>query len=58
MEGALEGLMGQKVEVIYEGIVYRGVLVGSTESEIHLQTIMEWVALPLEGVAEVKKAER
>jgi hypothetical protein len=58
MQDAFENLMGQKVEVIYEGIVYRGLLVAASESEIHLQTIMEWVSLPLEGIMTIKKAER
>ena len=53
----LENLKGQKVEVIYEGIVYKGVLVGATEDEIQLQTLMEWVSLPLERIASVKKAD-
>jgi hypothetical protein len=58
MKDALENLMGQKVEVIYEGIVYRGVLVAATDDEIHLQTVLEWISLPLEGIATVKKAEK
>ena len=53
----LESLKGQKVEVVYEGIVYRGVLIGASEEELHLQTRMEWVSLPLERIASVKKAE-
>lgn len=58
MMDELESLKGQKVEVIYGGIVYRGVLVGTSEDELQLQTLMEWVSLPLEGIAAVKKAER
>jgi len=54
----LENLMGQKVEVIYEGIVYRGVLMGAGDDEIHLQTLMEWVSLPLDGVATIRKSEK
>jgi hypothetical protein len=57
MKDILENLMGQKVEVTYEGIVYRGILMGTNEDEIFLQTVMEWISLPLEGVALVKKAE-
>lgn len=57
MMDELENLKGQKVEVIYEGIVYKGVLVGTSEDEIHIQTAMEWVSLPLERIASVKKAE-
>ena len=58
MRDALENLMGQKVEVIYEGIVYRGVLMAATADEIHLQTLMEWISLPIEGITDVKKAEK
>ncbi|HXC62306.1 MAG TPA: hypothetical protein VNV63_06495 [Nitrospiria bacterium] len=57
MKDALESLIGQKVEAIYEGIVYRGILVGANDDEIFLQTVMEWISLPLEGIASVKKAE-
>jgi hypothetical protein len=57
MKNALEILMGQKVDVTYEGIVYRGVLVGASEDEIHLQTVNEWVSLPLDGISAVNKSE-
>ena len=57
MKDALEHLIGQKVEVVYEGIVYRGILVGTSDDEIHLQTLMEWVSLPLDQIVSVKKAE-
>ena len=57
MKDELENLMGQKVDVIYEGIVYRGILVGTSNDEIYLQTAMEWVSLPLDQVGSVKKAE-
>jgi hypothetical protein len=58
MRDGLENLMGQKVEVIYGGIVYQGVLMAASDDEIHLQTVMEWISLPLEGIAAVKKAEK
>jgi len=57
MKDALEHLIGQKVEVVYEGIVYRGILVGTSDDELHLQTLMEWVSLPLDQIVSVKKAE-
>ncbi len=57
MMDELESLKGQKVEVIYEGIVYRGVLVGTSNDELYLQTLMEWVSLPLDQIASVKKAD-
>jgi hypothetical protein len=57
MRDELANLMGQKVEVIYEGIVYRGILAGTSEDELQLQTLMEWISLPLDQIASVKKAE-
>jgi hypothetical protein len=52
----LERLKGQSVEVVYNTIIYRGVLIGASEEEVFLQTPMQWVSLPLEGITEVRKA--
>jgi hypothetical protein len=52
----LEALKGQQVEVIYNGIVYRGLLIGATENEINLQTLTDWVMLPMEGITTVRSA--
>jgi hypothetical protein len=56
MKDELESLKGQQVEVIYNGVVYRGVLVGATEDEINLQTVTDWVMLPMEGITTVRQA--
>jgi len=57
MRDELEILKGQQVEVIYNGFIYKGLLVGATEETIDLQTREQWIALPMEGVTSVKKAE-
>jgi hypothetical protein len=57
MKDELEALRGQQVEVIYNGLIYKGLLVGATEETIDLQTREQWIALPMEGVTSVKKAE-
>lgn len=52
----LQMLQGKKVEVVYQGIVYRGTLVGASESEVYLQTLNDWVTLPMEDVTDVREA--
>lgn len=56
MKDTLEALKGQQVEVIYNGVVYRGQLVGATEDEINLQTGTDWVMLPIDGITTVRQA--
>lgn len=57
MKDQLEILKGQQVEIIYNGIVYRGLLVGTTEDEVNLQTLTDWVMLPMEGITTVRQAK-
>jgi hypothetical protein len=56
MKDELEALKGQQVEVIYNGVVYRGLLIGATEDEVNLQTVTDWVMLPMEGITTVRQA--
>ena len=44
------------MEVIYNGIVYRGLLIGATEDEVNLQTLTDWVMLPMDGITTVRSA--
>lgn len=50
----LQLLEGKQVEVVYEGMIYRGKLVGASESEVYLQTLNDWVTLPMEGITDVR----
>ncbi|MCG3111272.1 MAG: hypothetical protein MCM46_05545 [Candidatus Manganitrophus sp. SB1] len=52
----LQMLQGKQVEVVYQGIVYKGTLVGASESEVYLQTLNDWVTLPMEDVTDVREA--
>jgi len=56
MRDELETLKGQQVEVVYHGIIYRGLLVGASEEMVDLQTREQWIALPMEGITLVRKA--
>lgn len=52
----LETLKGQQVEIIYNGLVYKGLLIGTSEETVDLQTREQWIALPMEGITLVRKA--
>lgn len=52
----LQSLQGKQVEVVYQGMVYKGVLVAASETEIHLQTLNDWVVLPMAEITEVRAA--
>ena len=53
----LETLKGQQVEIIYNGLAYKGLLIGASEETVDLQTREQWIALPMEGITSVKKAQ-
>ncbi|HEX9757914.1 MAG TPA: hypothetical protein VGB26_08945 [Nitrospiria bacterium] len=57
MRDELESLKDQSIEVTCNGIAYKGRLVGSTEEEVHLQTAIQFLALPMAGISQVKKSE-
>lgn len=52
----MQMLQGKQVEVVYQGIVYKGKLVGASESEVYLQTPSEWITLPMQDVTDVREA--
>jgi hypothetical protein len=57
MKDQLESLRDHEVEVICQGITYRGRLMGATEDEVYLQTTMEWLVLPMAEISLVKQVE-
>ena len=56
MMDELERLKGQQVELIYNGITFRGLLIGASGEEVYLKTTLESVTLPMSGITIVKKA--
>lgn len=42
--------------MVYNGIVYKGKLVGAGEDEIHLQTESNLMTLPMENITDLKEA--
>ena len=55
MMNELESLKGQYVELFYNGLSYRGVLIGASEDEIYLKTSTDSVTLPMSGITTVRK---
>lgn len=50
----IQSMIGKEVEVIANGIRYTGVLVEVSDVEVHLRGPMQWIALPVSAVSEVK----
>lgn len=56
MPDELMQLQGREVEVMYEGVVYRGRLVGADETELYLTTPAGAFTLPLVSITSVRAA--
>jgi hypothetical protein len=50
----LTALRDQEVEVTYEGVLYRGRLVGADETDLYLVTTAGSFSLPLASVSSVR----
>ncbi len=51
----LEKLKGKQIEVTYQGILYKGKLLGAGMAEIYLQTPTGQIELPMSGVTRVRE---
>jgi len=49
-------MIGKEVEVIANGMVYKGVLIEVSETEVHLKGQLQWITLPASSVSQVKLA--
>lgn len=50
----IQNMIGKEVEVIANGMTYRGVLVEVSDVEVHLKGLMQWISLPASSVSVVK----
>ncbi len=50
----LQSLQNKEVEVTYQGIHYKGTLIGAGVAEIYLQTTSGQVELPMSGVTRIR----
>lgn len=47
-------LIGKKVLVVADGIIYRGELIEITDAEINLKSETGWITIPIEKVSSVR----
>lgn len=52
----IQSMIGKEVEVIANGMTYRGVLVEVSDVDVHLKSTMQWMSLPASSVTSVKLA--
>lgn len=52
--GSLTGLIGQEVEVMSDGMLYRGRLIEVSETDVFLQSEIGWIQLSVEKVTEIR----
>jgi hypothetical protein len=50
MRDEIEALKGKTVEVMANGLLYEGILIGASEESISLQTSSNWLELPMEQI--------
>lgn len=48
------GMIGKEVEVIANGMSYRGTLVEVSGTEVHIRSQLQYVSLPVSSVTEVR----
>ncbi len=54
----IQTMIGKEVEVVSNtGVVYRGVLVEVSDTEVHLKHPMQWLSLPVSMVSDVRVVE-
>ncbi len=52
----IQSMIGKEVEVVANGVSYRGELVEITDNEVNLKTLMQWISLPISTVNTVRIA--
>ncbi len=52
----IQSMIGKEVEVIANGMSYRGVLIEVSDTEVHLKSSMQWMSLPASNVSTIKLA--
>jgi hypothetical protein len=53
---SIMGLVGKDVEVVADGMLYRGRLIEVSETDVFLQSDLGWIQLQVELVTEIRPA--
>ena len=54
----LQSMVGKKVLVTANGIIYSGELIEVSDVEVYLKGSMQWLSLPVSTVSNIKLAEQ
>jgi len=52
----IQYMIGKKVEVSANGIIYSGELIEVSDVEVYLKGSMQWLSLPVSSVSEIRLA--
>ncbi len=52
----IQSMIGKEVEVIANGMTYRGVLIEVSDTDVNLKSTMQWMSLPASSVSSVRLA--
>jgi len=50
----IQTMIGKEVEVIANGVSYRGVLMEVSDTEVHLKSATQWMSLPMMTVNTIR----
>ena len=50
----IQSMIGKKVEVTANGIIYSGVLIEVSDVEVHLKGPYQWISLPVSAISGIK----
>lgn len=53
----MQELIRKEVEVITPEIIYRGVLIEISDTEVYLQSLNGWITIPMERVLDVRAVD-
>jgi hypothetical protein len=53
----IQKMIGKKVEVSANGIIYSGELIEVSDVEVYLKGSMQWLSLPASSVSEIRLTE-
>ena len=51
-------MIGKEVEVLANGMTYRGRLMEVSDSEVHIKTLLQWMSLPIFTVSAIKPVDQ
>jgi hypothetical protein len=54
----IQTMVGKKVLVTANGIIYSGELIEVSDVEVYLKGSMQWLSLPVSSVSDIKLAEQ